>query len=189
MQNWLPVPGSTKARIALVALAEFGARGYGGVGVAQLCAKAGVTTGALYHHFGGKPGLYAFVREEVEQRILDRMEGAAAAVADQGSSPSAALRASLLVGFDAAVHQNVARLLSENSPHGEPDRIVPLLCRLTPGGDVILARILGAAWRAALRESARRGTRAHRAAAAGQARAALNALMAGLTGLPSSTAP
>lgn len=177
MQNWIPIPGSTKGRLVLAALAEFGARGYDDVGVAQLCAKAGVTTGALYHHFGGKPGLYTFVREEVERRILDRMEGAAAAVADQGSSPSAALRASLLVGFDTAIRQDVARLLSESSPRDEPDRIVSLLGRLTPDGDEILARILGATWRAALRESAR-GTPAGRAAAAGQARAALSTLMA-----------
>jgi len=35
----LPVPGSTKARLALIALHEFGRRGYDRVAVADLCAK------------------------------------------------------------------------------------------------------------------------------------------------------
>ena len=49
------------------------------VTVGELAAAADVTTGALYHHFGSKLGLYAFVRADVEQRLLDRMEGAIAA--------------------------------------------------------------------------------------------------------------
>ena len=46
------------------------------VTVGELADAAKVTTGALYHHFGSKFGLYAFVRNDVEQRLLDRMEGA-----------------------------------------------------------------------------------------------------------------
>lgn len=178
MQNWLPVPGSTKARLASVALAEFGTRGYDGVGVARLCARAGVTTGALYHHFGGKPRLYAFIREEVERRILDRMEGAAAALADQGAG--AGLRAALLVGFDAAVRQDVARLLSEDGHRRDQDPIGSLLSRLAPGGDATLAHVLQAAWRAALRESAVRGPRADHDVAVARARAALSVVLSGV---------
>ncbi len=175
MQNWIPVPGSTKARLALIALNEFGRRGYDGVAVAELCAKGGVTTGALYHHFGGKLGLYAFVREEAERRILDRMEGAAAAVADQGRI--ATVRAALLVGFDTAVRQGVAHLIAERGPSGAPDRIVALLARLVPGQDLIHARIMGAAWREALHEAARRGTGGRQAERVGRARAALIAVV------------
>jgi hypothetical protein len=54
------------------------------VTVGEIAAGAGVTTGPLYHHFGSKLGLYAFVRDEAERRLLDRMEGAAAARADEG---------------------------------------------------------------------------------------------------------
>ena len=172
MQNSIPVPGSTKARLALAALEQFGAWGYDDVGVARLCTKAGVTTGALYHHFGGKPGLYAFVRGEAERRIVDRMEGAAAALADDDAT--AALRAALLVGFDAAVAHGVARLLSE--PAHDEDRVVELLARLAPAQDAVLARILGAAWRAALHEAAPRGAAAQPADVADRARAALGGL-------------
>src|SRR5215210_4170992 len=114
MRDWLPVPGSTKGKLALLALTEFGSRGYEAVNVTELAAAAGVTTGSLYHHFGNKAGLYNLVREEAERRLLDRMEGAAAAV--NGRSAGAALRAALLVGFDFAVAQRVARMLSETHP-------------------------------------------------------------------------
>ncbi len=40
--------------------------------------SVGVTTGVLYHHFGSKEGLYAVVREELERRVVDRMDGDAA---------------------------------------------------------------------------------------------------------------
>ena len=59
-------------RLALAAVKEFGARPYDEVTVGALAAAANVTTGALYHHVGSKLGLYAFVREDVERRPLDR---------------------------------------------------------------------------------------------------------------------
>jgi AcrR family transcriptional regulator len=150
--EWYPVPGSAKARLARLALREFGARGYDGVGVTELAARAGVTTGSLYHHFGSKAGLYGLVRTEVERRVLDRMEGAAAAVAEQGGA--APLRACLLVGFNAAVAQGAARMLAERHPQRAEDPIAGLLADLAPGGDAVLARVLAAAWRAALAEVA-----------------------------------
>jgi AcrR family transcriptional regulator len=76
MREWVPVPSSARGRLAAHALAAFGEHGYEGVAVGALARAAGVTTGSLYHHFGSKLGLYAVVREEVERRVLDRMEGA-----------------------------------------------------------------------------------------------------------------
>src|SRR5687768_8769913 len=102
MREWIPLSTSARGRLALAAVRQFGARPYDEVTVGELAAAAQVTTGALYHHFGSKLGLYGFVRDDVEQRLLDRMEGALAG-AGQGSGPSAAVRAALLVGFDFAV--------------------------------------------------------------------------------------
>src|SRR5262245_56982547 len=101
MREWVPVSSSPKGRLALVAVRAFGARPYDEVRVGELATAAKVTTGALYHHFGSKLGLYAFVRADVEQRLLDRMEGAVAAGGD-GTDRAAAVRAALLVGFDFA---------------------------------------------------------------------------------------
>ena len=95
------------------ALAAFGARGYDAVGVTELAASAGVTIGSLYHHFGSKAGLYDLVRTDVERRVLDRMEGAAAV---RDAHEPAGLAVVLLVGYDYLVGSGFARLLAEPRP-------------------------------------------------------------------------
>src|SRR5690606_30831623 len=120
VREWVPVPGTTKARLVEAALDQFGSSGFDAVGVGDLAAKAGVTTGALYHHFGSKHGLYAAVRDDVEKRITDRLEGAAAGV---GGGGRPAVGAALLVGFDAAVRFGASRLLGEPAPADRPDPV------------------------------------------------------------------
>ncbi len=148
-----------------MALRDFGAGGYEGVNVVELAAEAGVTTGSLYHHFENKLGLYGVVRDELEQRVLDRMEGAAAGVtaasapeqqesAVAETSNAQAVRAALLVGFDAALKQGAARLLSEPDPRNGLDRIAALLAGIGPADLPELAPLLAAAWRAALAAAA-----------------------------------
>ena len=150
MREWVPVSTSAKGRLALRALEEFGRRGFADVGVAELAEQAGVTTGSHYHHFGSKLGLYAVARLEAERRLLDRMEGAAAARAGEG--PAAALRAALLVGFDFVVAQQFARLLGEPHPDREPlaDPVARLAAGLFDAGRTPIARMIAAAWREAL---------------------------------------
>jgi hypothetical protein len=105
------------------------------------------------------------VRDELEQRVLDRMEGAAAGIlaargtegeehASGESASGAALRVALLVGFDAAIKQGAARLLSEPDPRHGPDRIAALLASVGPVELPELAPLLAAAWRAALAAAA-----------------------------------
>jgi AcrR family transcriptional regulator len=148
MREWVPVPSSARGRLATEALAAFGEHGYDGVAVGALARAAGVTTGSLYHHFGSKLGLYAVVREEVERRVLDRMEGAIAAV---GPAEPGAASAALLVGFDYVTDHQFARLLAEPDPGGGVDPVETLLVRLD--GDP-RGRLLAAAWRAALAAAA-----------------------------------
>jgi AcrR family transcriptional regulator len=148
MREWIPVPGTSKARLAFTALEQFGARGYEAVGVSELAKTAGVTTGSLYHHFGSKLGLYEVVREEAERRVLDRMEGAAAARA--GDEAPAVIRAALLVGFDLVAGQGLARLLAEPHPQPAPDPVESFLERLTGQDRAPIGGLLAAAWRAAL---------------------------------------
>jgi AcrR family transcriptional regulator len=152
MREWVPVPGSSKARLAQTALERFGASGYEAVAVTDLATGAGVTTGALYHHFGSKLGLYAVVRQEAERRVLDRMEGAAAARA--GEVFPAVASTALLVGFDYLTGEGLARLLAESHPRGVADPIEGFLERLAGENEPPVGRLLAAAWRAALAAAA-----------------------------------
>jgi AcrR family transcriptional regulator len=109
-----------EGRLALAAVKEFGARPFDEVTVGELAAAAKVITGALYHHFGSKLGLYSVVREDVGRRLLDRMEGALAATGPE-SDHSAAVTSALLVGLDFAVREDFLRILGDPPAGTEPD--------------------------------------------------------------------
>lgn len=149
MREWIPISTSPKGRLALTAAREFGSRSFDDVTVGELAAAAEVTTGAIYHHFGSKLGLYSFVRQDVERRLMDRMEGAAAAA--QGQDPADAVGTALVVGFDFALQQGFLRLLGR-PPVGtdENDPLVELLARLGRPRPAPIGQVLAAAWRAAL---------------------------------------
>lgn len=147
MREWIPVSTSPKGRLALAAVKQFGVRPFAEVTVAELAAAAKVTTGALYHHFGSKLGLYAFVRDDVERRLLDRMEGAlAAGQADR----AAAVTSALLIGLDFAVRENFLRILGDPPAGADHDRLAEMLSRTAVPTAPLLGRVLAAAWRAAL---------------------------------------
>jgi len=149
VREWIPVSTSPKGRLALAAVKDFGARPFEEVTVADLATAADVTTGALYHHFGSKLGLYAFVREDVERRLLDRMEGALAATEAQ-SDHSAAVTSALLVGLDFAVRENFLRILGEPPAGTGHDRLAEMLSQSAVRATPLLGPVLAAAWRAAL---------------------------------------
>jgi AcrR family transcriptional regulator len=148
VREWIPISTSPKGRLALAALKQFGERPFDDVTVGELAAAADVTTGALYHHFGSKLGLYDFVRDDVERRLLDRMEGAIAASASLDRS--AAVMAALVIGFDFAVREGFLRILGDPPAGTELDRLADLLSASTASASRVLGRVLAAAWRAAL---------------------------------------
>ncbi len=61
---------TTRAALIRTGRELFGTHGYAGVSGEQLVGGAGVTRGALYHHFGDKRGLFVAVLEEVEAENL-----------------------------------------------------------------------------------------------------------------------
>ena len=168
MQDWIPTSASARGRLVLAALDAFGRHGFDSVAVADLAAAASTTTGALYHHFGSKLGLYELVRADVERRIVDRMEGAFAVPRRRGDEP---ISTALVVAFDYAVRAGFARLLSEPHPGGGSDPIDEVLTQRLDRGATPLGAMLAAAWRAAL-AAASEGADAN----ADAARAALLAL-------------
>lgn len=63
----------TRAAILEAAFEEIYERGFQGVGVREIAAKAGVTTGAFFHHFPTKSDVgYAIVDELLRDGILER---------------------------------------------------------------------------------------------------------------------
>jgi TetR/AcrR family acrAB operon transcriptional repressor len=69
---------AAKTRDAIVeaALACFDARGIAHATLDEIAAKAGVTKGAVYHHFGGKPEILHEIRMRVSLPLLDKADTA-----------------------------------------------------------------------------------------------------------------
>jgi AcrR family transcriptional regulator len=68
---------ATTRALVLEAREQFASRGYANVSLAEIVEAAGVTKGALYHHFTGKEDLFRAVLREVQQEVADRIVGAA----------------------------------------------------------------------------------------------------------------
>ena len=64
---------ATRAALLSAARPLFAERGYEAVSSEEIVAAAGVTRGALYHHFDGKRGLFAAVFEEVESEFAGQL--------------------------------------------------------------------------------------------------------------------
>lgn len=64
----------TTAKLIAAARAAFRTEGYAAASMDALCAEAGVTRGALYHHFGGKEGLLEAVVRQIDAEIGARLD-------------------------------------------------------------------------------------------------------------------
>ena len=71
----LKVQNGQKTYAELVAIARkvFSKRGYSDTAIEEIVRKAGVTRGALYHHFEGKKGLFLAVFRDAETEIANRI--------------------------------------------------------------------------------------------------------------------
>ena len=61
---------ATRAALMAVARRHFARDGYSGAEIAKIAADARVTTGAIYHHFASKKGLFVAVAEDLEAELL-----------------------------------------------------------------------------------------------------------------------
>jgi AcrR family transcriptional regulator len=62
---------ATRNALVVAARRLFGEQGYAATSTEEIVAAAGVTKGALYHHFGGKQELYRVVLEQVLHEVSD----------------------------------------------------------------------------------------------------------------------
>ena len=98
-------------RCALVSSGRelFGNNGYAGTSVNQVVRHAGVTKGALYHHFKDKDELFRAVVEEVKLEVTQRAADAYFAAAE-GTDPDRSLRLTCLALIDASLDPAVQRI-------------------------------------------------------------------------------
>ncbi|WP_313243933.1 TetR/AcrR family transcriptional regulator [Stenotrophomonas rhizophila] len=72
----------TRAALLATAHAVFTAQGYADASMDDLTAQAGLTRGALYHHFGDKKGLLQAVVAQLDAAMDARLQTISATVAD-----------------------------------------------------------------------------------------------------------
>ncbi|MER7674315.1 TetR/AcrR family transcriptional regulator [Kitasatospora sp. NPDC096128] len=90
----------------------FSTLGYGAVGLAEIVAAAGVTKGALYHHFDSKAELFRSVLEQVQQEVAERI----AVTADAREEPWEQLVAGCEAFLSTSTDPSVQRILLVDGP-------------------------------------------------------------------------
>jgi AcrR family transcriptional regulator len=106
---------SEATRAALIGAARelFAARGYATVATEEIVRAAGLTRGALYHHFAGKIELFQAVYEDVERGLVEQI--AASAISSAGD-PLEALHAGAQAFLDACEDPAVQRIALVDAP-------------------------------------------------------------------------
>src|SRR5215212_7250984 len=81
----------------------FAERGYAAVGTEEIVARAGVTRGALYHHFVDKRDLFRAVHEQLEQALVADIGARIGGIEDPWKLMETGVRAFLDACTDPAV--------------------------------------------------------------------------------------
>jgi AcrR family transcriptional regulator len=107
---------SAETREALVAAARplFATQGFAEVALEAIVRAAGVTRGALYHHFADKTELFATVFEQVEGEVAARMGEAIAAAGE--TDPVEVLRLGAAFWLDACSDPEIQRIVLVDAP-------------------------------------------------------------------------
>ncbi|WP_434984981.1 TetR/AcrR family transcriptional regulator [Pseudomonas protegens] len=144
----------TRARLIASARQAFARQGYAKTSMDDLTAEAGLTRGALYHHFGDKQGLLAAVVEQIDSEMDERLEAISAAASDPWQGFAQRCRAYLEMAQEAEIRrivlQDARAVLGQRQP-AEEHCIDSLSRRLqalveagliTPAPSQALARLL-----------------------------------------------
>jgi AcrR family transcriptional regulator len=103
---------ATARAVLEMAREQFARQGYAAVGLDDVAAAAGVTRGAVYHHYRSKLGLFTAVHEAVQASVAAAIERATAGVEDPFASLEAGCRAFLA----AAVADDTRRIMLVDGP-------------------------------------------------------------------------
>lgn len=102
---------SARTRTALLSAARqlFAEKGFAETGRDEIAERAGVTRGALYHHFTSKTAVAAGVVDQLEEELVARVVVAAR----EGSGVRDQLRRGCLAYMEACADPSVARILAD----------------------------------------------------------------------------
>jgi AcrR family transcriptional regulator len=102
----------TTAALLDAARSLFAEEGFAGTSLETVAAEAGVTKGALYHHFSSKRELFRAVYAREQERLVEQSFGASARKRD----PWDAFEAALVAYFEAASDPAVQRITLLDAP-------------------------------------------------------------------------
>jgi len=103
---------ATRSTLVSAARSLFAERGYAGVPTEEIVQRAGVTRGALYHHFKDKQDLFRAVVEQLEQEVVERIAAVALAEGDPWQQQQTALSAYL----DTCLERDVQQVILTDAP-------------------------------------------------------------------------
>jgi AcrR family transcriptional regulator len=103
---------ATRAKLEEVGQRLFAASGFAHVSAEELVAQAGVTRGALYHHYDGKAGLFEAVVEDTMRRLHERLAAAGSGARD----PLAALARGISAFLELCAEPATERILLVDAP-------------------------------------------------------------------------
>lgn len=82
---------ATRQALLSAALRVFADRGYSAAGIAEIVERSGISVGSLYHHYGGKAGLYVALWEDLSAEQEASAAQAVSAARKEGESDPIAL--------------------------------------------------------------------------------------------------
>lgn len=103
---------ATRSDLLRVGRDLFAERGFTAVGTEEIVTRAGLTRGALYHHFGGKQGLFQAVLELQQAAVVADVGRATEGVTD----PVELLEKGIHAFLDACTDSKLARIVLVDGP-------------------------------------------------------------------------
>ncbi|MEN4196731.1 TetR/AcrR family transcriptional regulator [Serratia sp. CY70267] len=102
----------TRQKLVAAARRQFGSVGYAETVMDDLTAQAGLTRGALYHHFGDKKGLFLAVVQAIDAEMDAHLADITASTADDWEAFAARCRGYLIM----MTEPQAQRILLRDSP-------------------------------------------------------------------------
>ena len=102
----------TRAKLVAAARRAFGAVGYADASMDDFTAEAGLTRGALYHHFGGKKGLLEAVVMQIDAEMTERLKE----VSGRADNPWQGFVDECVAYIELALEPEIQRIVHRDGP-------------------------------------------------------------------------